>query len=255
MSLHLYSSGFNIPHTEKAHRGGEDSFVVSTPTNSTIAVADGVGGWASQGVNPRAFADEILTKTYQIIKSGEIDPKSAIMSGYPELSSVGSATLCFGKMTDDGIFRVANMGDSGFLVIRDGEILIESVEQQHEFNYPYQLGIGKDGQPHGKDRPEDAEVYRMQLEEGDIIVMGTDGLFDNLWPQDILNYISNNPLNPINLSKGLAKRAFDESKKDDNSVPFFHRAKEANKSFASFKGGKEDDITVIVSVAGGPQLF
>ena len=28
MSLHLYSSGFNIPHTEKAHRGGEDSFVV-----------------------------------------------------------------------------------------------------------------------------------------------------------------------------------------------------------------------------------
>jgi len=255
MSLHLYSAGFNTPHTEKAHRGGEDSFVVSTPTNSTIAVADGVGGWASKGVNPRAFADEILRVTYKILKSGEIDPKIAIKLAFPSTSSVGSATLCFGKMTGDGIFRVANMGDSGFIVIRNGEILIESVEQQHGFNYPYQLGIGENGEPHGKDRPEDADVYRMQLEVGDIILMGTDGLFDNLWPQDILNYIEDSPLNPIDLSKGLATKAFEESKKDDNNIPFFHRAKEANKQFSSFKGGKEDDITVIVSIVGGPQFF
>jgi protein phosphatase PTC7 len=255
MSHNLYSGVFNIPHTEKEHRGGEDSFVVSTPTNSTIAVADGVGGWSSKGVNPRAFADEILTKTYKIIKSGEIDPKTAIKSAYPVLRCVGSATLCFGKMTEDGIFRVANIGDSGFMVIRRGEILIESAEQQHGFNYPYQLGIGVNGEPHGADRPEDAEVYRMQLEKKDIIIMGTDGLFDNIWPQKILDYINSNALNPIDLSKGLATKAFEESKKDDNNIPFFHRAKEANKQFSSFKGGKEDDITVIVSIVGGPQFF
>ena len=71
--LRLYSAGFNIPHPRKAHRGGEDSYVVSSPTNSTIAVADGVGGWESKGVNPRAFADEILKRTYKFIKNGEAE--------------------------------------------------------------------------------------------------------------------------------------------------------------------------------------
>jgi|TARA_R110001592_G_scaffold188114_5_gene433111 protein phosphatase PTC7 len=253
--LRLYSAGFNIPHPRKAHRGGEDSYVVSSPTNSTIAVADGVGGWESKGVNPRAFADEILKRTYKFIKNGEADPKSAIMSAYPGLTSVGSATLCVGKMTVDGIFRVANIGDSGFIVIRSGEILIESEEQQHQFNYPYQLGIGMDGLPHGADRPQDAEIYRMKLELGDLIIMGTDGLLDNLWPQDILKYIAKEELNPIELSKGLGKMAYEQSQMDDNYVPFFHRAKQSNQPFPSYNGGKEDDITVIVAVVGDNKFF
>ena len=246
--LQLYSAGFNIPNPRKAHRGGEDSYLVSSPTNSTIAVADGVGGWESKGVNPRAFADELLTKTYELIKKGVKDPKYAVSSSFPHLSHVGSATFCMGKLAKDGIFRVADIGDSGFLVIRDGNILIESSEHQHDFNYPYQLGIGLDGLPHGEDRPEDAEVYRMQLEQGDIIVMGTDGLLDNLWPKQILAYIEGNPLNPKDLAKGLATLAYEESQKTSNYVPFFQRAKEAKKPFATYRGGKEDDISVIVSV-------
>jgi protein phosphatase PTC7 len=246
--LNLYSAGFNIPHPRKAHRGGEDSYLVSSPTNSTIAVADGVGGWESKGVNPRAFADEILRITYDFVKSGEKDPKNAISAAFPLLSQIGSATFCMGKMDSDGIFRVANIGDSGFMVIRDKNILMESGEHQHQFNFPFQLGIGEDGMPHGNDRPEDAQVYKMQLEKGDIVVMGTDGLFDNLWPKQILSHIDTNLLNPKDLSKDLATLAYQESQKDDNLVPFFQRAKEENQSFASFQGGKEDDISVIVSV-------
>ena len=245
--LRLYSAGYNIPHPRKAHRGGEDSYLVSSPTNSTIAVADGVGGWESKGVNPRAFADEMLTKTYERMKMGVKDPKYAIMASYPILSCVGSATFCMGKLDKEGIFRVANIGDSGFMVIREGTILIESAEHQHEFNYPYQLGIGEDGLPHGQDRPEDAQEYVMELEKGDIIVMGTDGFFDNVWPKDVLAYLENNPPNPKDLSKGLATLAYEESQKKDNFVPFFQRAKDARKPFATYRGGKEDDISVIVS--------
>lgn len=246
--LRLYSAGYNIPHPRKAHRGGEDSYVVSSPTNSTIAVADGVGGWESKGVNPRAFADEMLTKTYQYMKKGETDPKKAITEAYAQLSEIGSATFCMGKLDSDGIFRVANIGDSGFMVIRDGQILIESAEHQHQFNYPYQLGIGEDGRPHGEDRPEDAQVYRMELQKGDIIVMGSDGLFDNLWPKQILSYFDTYDLNPRINSEVLAKLAYEESQKKDNFVPFFQRAKDARQPFASYRGGKEDDITVLVSV-------
>ena len=78
--------------------------------------------------------------------------------------------------------------------------------------------------------------------------MGTDGLFDNLWPKDILNYINENEMNPKQCSKDLATLAYQESQKDDNLVPFFQRAKEENQSFASYQGGKEDDISVIISV-------
>ena len=35
----------------------------------------------------------------------------------------------------------ANLGDSGFLVIRKGEVVHKSSEQQHYFNTPYQLAL------------------------------------------------------------------------------------------------------------------
>jgi protein phosphatase PTC7 len=41
------------PHVDKAHKGGEDA---ATMTNTTIAVADGVGGWANHGVDPALYA-------------------------------------------------------------------------------------------------------------------------------------------------------------------------------------------------------
>jgi len=46
----------NIPHWEKAHRGGEDAWIC---TDSLIAVADGVGGWNRKGIDPGIFAREL----------------------------------------------------------------------------------------------------------------------------------------------------------------------------------------------------
>tara|TARA_R110002110_G_scaffold150598_5_gene342661 strand:- start:6497 stop:7255 length:759 start_codon:yes stop_codon:yes gene_type:complete len=246
--LRLYSAGYNIPHPRKAHRGGEDSWLVSSPTNSTVAVADGVGGWESKGINPRAFADEMLTKTYFVMKNGTLDPKMGIKASFSQLSQVGSATFCMGKLDNEGIFRVANIGDSGFIIIRDGMILLKSAEHQHQFNYPYQLGIGEDGLPHGTDRPQDAEVYQLKLEVGDVVVMGSDGLLDNLWPKEILNYVDKHPPNPMKLAEGLARHAYEISQDEDVNVPFFHRAKQEGVEYASYQGGKEDDITVVISV-------
>ena len=40
----------------------------------------------------------------------------------------------------------ANLGDSGFLVIRQGSVVHQSSEQQHYFNTPYQLAIPPPGQ-------------------------------------------------------------------------------------------------------------
>ena len=246
--LRLYSAGKIIPHPRKAYRGGEDSYIVSSPTNSTLAVADGVGGWESKGVNPRAFADQILRSTYGFIKSGEENPLYALEAGFEMTNKTGSSTVCIGKMTPDGIFRVANMGDSGFLIIRNQEILLQSSEHQHQFNFPYQLGRNKYGEPHGEDRPSDAQMYQITLEQNDIVVMGSDGLFDNVWPKEILKYINTESRIPIDLANGLADIAYEKSQNDENYVPFFHRAKQEEVVLSNYQGGKEDDITVLVGI-------
>ena len=38
-----------------------------------------------------------------------------------------------------------NLGDSGFVVVRDGCTVFRSPAQQHDFNFTYQLECGTDG--------------------------------------------------------------------------------------------------------------
>ncbi len=57
--------------------------------------------------------------------------------------------LCFGSSTacvvalhkEKSILHTANLGDSGFVVIRKNTIVHRSQEQQHYFNSPFQLAI------------------------------------------------------------------------------------------------------------------
>lgn len=55
---------------------------------------------------------------------------------------VGSSTACI-VVLDRSSHRLhtANLGDSGFLVVRGGEVVHRSDEQQHYFNTPFQLSI------------------------------------------------------------------------------------------------------------------
>ena len=57
-----------IPHDDKKHRGGEDA---ADSSDKVLAVADGVGGWANQGINPGLFST-LLTKS--LIEKSEKDP-------------------------------------------------------------------------------------------------------------------------------------------------------------------------------------
>ena len=48
--------------------------------------------------------------------------------------------------------HAANLGDSGFILIRNGRTIFKSPVQQHQFNIPFQLESG------GSDPPSAAEV-------------------------------------------------------------------------------------------------
>lgn len=161
-------------------------------------------------------------------------------------------------------------------MLRGGSIVFQTSEQQHSFNFPYQLGTNS------KDRPADAQSYSVPVQRGDVIVMGSDGLFDNLFGSDIEEEVSKwsptwawenvssfpgevlglstmsttvhtrHPicdanLRPGDLSHALAARAcyVSQQTSSEQSTPFQERA---NKEGFSFNGGKRDDITVLVAV-------
>ena len=174
--LSLYSYGANIPHPDKADRGGEDAYFVSLPKTSAVGIADGVGGWANQGVNPKDFADDLMAFTLDSILDGERNPLIALNTSFKQVEQIGSCTAVIGIMSDKGTFNAINIGDSGFMIVRDSKIMFRTEEQQHGFNFPFQLGkvLGKGSKyyPHGQDRPHHGDTYEIKLKEGDIIIFG-----------------------------------------------------------------------------------
>jgi len=84
----------------------------------------------------------------------------------------------------DDELRIANLGDGGVVVVRGDEIIFRSEEQQHSFNFPFQLGTGS------KDSPADADSFTVKVEEGDIVVVASDGLFDNVFDDEIVSIAS-----------------------------------------------------------------
>lgn len=77
--------------------------------------------------------------------------------------------------------RIANIGDCGVIAIRGSDVIFRTSEQQHSFNFPFQLGTGS------KDQPADAMSFHVKVKEGDIVIVASDGLFDNLFDDEILD--------------------------------------------------------------------
>lgn len=59
------------------------------------------------------------------------------------------------------------------------EVLFRSKEQQYRFNFPYQCGTDCE-------LPYKAFDNEHVVKPNDIVVMGSDGLFDNLYHEDML---------------------------------------------------------------------
>ena len=53
----------------------------------------------------------------------------------------GSSTACVLAL-QGATLHAANLGDSGFMVVRRNKVHYKSRSQQHQFNFPYQLGRG-----------------------------------------------------------------------------------------------------------------
>jgi protein phosphatase PTC7 len=230
---------YAIPHPSKKHRGGEDGFFLSND-GRTMGVADGVGGWIESGVNPALFTWAFMRHAMTCCVSDEaIDAKGIMNKAYDDTMKdrlEGSCPATIVALNDATTLSVANIGDCGVMVLRGDKIVFRSVEQQHSFNFPYQLGP--------RETPKLADFSSIEVAADDVVILGSDGLWDNMFDGDLVDLVrTSHSLSCDEMARVIADRTRDLSVKTDVVSPFGARAKEAG---FRFNGGKEDDITVVV---------
>ncbi|KAG1049264.1 hypothetical protein G6F43_008396 [Rhizopus delemar] len=262
-----------IQHSASHVQVGEDAYF---KRSDSLGVADGIGGWSNTaGANSALYSSRLMhyanlemdrfedIEDAYFFQYNDANPLDILQRSYEQslkeakrLNILGSTTACIAILRHDEL-RVANIGDCGISIIRNNHYLFRSEEQQHAFNFPYQLGLLS------RDQPQDAQSFTVKLEKGDIIIMATDGLYDNLFDKDILRLVSHHVqsntipatqhrsarvrnLQPQLLADILANSAKEVSEtKYRIDTPFQRRAM---KEGLLMEGGKLDDISVIVAV-------
>ncbi|TXG74467.1 hypothetical protein EZV62_003046 [Acer yangbiense] len=218
-----------IPHPNKVDRGGEDAFFVSGYNGGVIAVADGVSGWAEHNVDPSLFSRELMANTSYLVEDEEVNynPQILIQKAHAATSSIGSATIIVAMLERNGTLKVASVGDCGLRIIREGRIIYSSSPQEHYFDCPYQLSSEVVTQTYL-----DADLISLQkqvssveMREGDIIVMGTDGLFDNVFDHEIVSTTARFS-GAAEAAKALAKLAHDHSNDSNFDSPYSIEARD-----------------------------
>ncbi|XP_019171469.1 PREDICTED: probable protein phosphatase 2C 71 isoform X2 [Ipomoea nil] len=245
--LVLSSGAALLPHPSKALTGGEDAYFVTN--QNWLGIADGVVQWSLEGIYPGLYSRELMENCEKVIlQSGSdsgTDPKVVLKLSVAKVESPGSSTALIAHF-DGQAFHVANIGDSGFMIIRNGVIYKKSSPMLHEFNFPMQIESGDDPS-------QVVEEYRIELDEGDIVVTGTDGLFDNLYAQEIASIITKlleANETPKEIAEILATRAQEVGGATSGRTPFSDAAQAAG--YVGQTGGKLDDVAVIVSLVQDP---
>lgn len=242
-TLKLLSGSCYLPHPDKEDTGGEDAHFICADEQA-IGVADGVGGWADVGIDSGLYSRELMSNSATAIQDepkGSIDPARVLEKAHSNTKAKGSSTACIIALTEQGLHAV-NLGDSGFMVVRDGHTVFRSPAQLHGFNFTYQLEHGNSG-----DLPSSGQVFTVPVAPGDVIIAGTDGLFDNLYNNEITAVVVHAVragLEPQVTAQKIAALARQRAQDKDRQTPFSTAAQDAG---FRYYGGKLDDITVVVS--------
>jgi len=232
-------------HPEKVSWGGEDAGFF---TGRTFGIFDGVSG-AEKEKGKKLYSRSLAESMKK--SSGKaglgINELTSSMTEAKELadgSATGASTAVVASIGEDNVLRALNIGDSVCLVLRDGAVAARTREIIHYFDCPYQLG---DDSP---DRPRDGTKLQAEIFKGDVIVAGSDGVFDNLSDADVCNIVSS--FGPKTKSTAIAKKLVEQSRKvslDPEAVTPYStvaRGKSGYNAYRDGKGGKVDDVSCIV---------
>ncbi|KAF3615967.1 putative protein-like [Capsicum annuum] len=101
---------------------------------------------------------------------GHVKPKKVLQEAYNNTNYEGSSTACIITLNSEkNTICAANVGDS---------VYKSSIQQRGLFGCPYQLGKCRDN-------PSVAKKMELNIEKDDILIVGTDGMLDNMNQSEI----------------------------------------------------------------------
>lgn len=237
---------------------GDDAFLT---TCNLLAVADGVGGWSSvPGADASVYSRSLLHAVYHFLfkrdmsNITDIEPVKLIYESVDKACTkighiLGSSTLSIALLLRDDLLCLFNLGDSGIILVREGKCIFRSSPQCYQHNTPYQLG------PQSRTKPSDGVIKLISPKLGDIILLATDGLFDNIEQAEIINKLA---IISNNITSGFIRQNQIDNLLADSCAKLVSEAR-ANFSVTRttkkpiissrrFQDGKPDDITVLLGI-------
>lgn len=235
-----------VDSTLKEGEAGEDAILFERMRGDgdiAFGVSDGVGGWSEEGIDPALFSQSLMYHSAQYAKAFhacperlETEEQDDNSTGIPQEESTldatpskildyaymktleqkevpaGSATACI--LTFDaskGILRAANLGDSGFILLRPAINSEEAIDKDHlsttavklsvhhqskpqvfGFNAPFQLSklpVEYRSENQIDCTPQKADLYKERVLDGDLVLVATDGFWDNVSVSEMLQLI------------------------------------------------------------------
>mmetsp|Transcript_29152 Transcript_29152/g.56011 ORF Transcript_29152/g.56011 Transcript_29152/m.56011 type:complete len:519 (+) Transcript_29152:156-1712(+) len=270
--LSVHYSAAALPHPSKVKdgarsvlrrevgHGGEDAyFNIQQNGVYVMGVADGVYMWRTMGIDAGEFSRALMAESLNAVRGGQTLAPDVLSEAGTRVTAAdvkGSSTVCIIAVdTHTRVLTSANLGDSGFMLIRGAdmfspEVVYMSEAQEHEFGRPFQLGHHD-----AADAPADAIRWTGQVKEGDIIVAGSDGLFDNLEVDTVVEQAKEmvhkykskgSSFVAKKISARITECAFNTSLNRGLVTPYSRAASEAFDMV--YSGGKKDDICVAVAI-------
>ena len=242
-----------------------------------LGLARSIGGWERLGVDPGAYSRELMAHCEEIGTMGNASCAQILSKGFQRTEVEGSCTCILAKYSAmEGRLDVVSVGDCSMRVVRDGEVVFKTGVQEHAWNQPFQLshpGFNR------ADTPEDALEFSFVVKPGDIVVLGSDGLWDNMWDTDVLEAIAASDAmrqscdgsdqwqsEAQELAQRLLELAEAHSLDEAYASPFAQERDGVRRESDTFLtrllhgmgigvaaatlGGKQDDITVVCAIIG-----
>ena len=174
-----------------------------------FGLADGVSGNTKKGFDAKLFPLALLSISQFVLENEyENGLKSSVASNtllfdllckshhiVQDKRVYGSSTVCLLALNKSTYgLNTLNLGDSGYLLIRDNQVFYKSVAQSHRYNAPYQIGCTPPELYEFdlyRDMPEDSICLQHSLKAGDFLLLSSDGLFDNLYEDAIALILKN----------------------------------------------------------------
>jgi serine/threonine protein phosphatase PrpC len=290
--LKFWSSGHSRQHPDKSAWTNADAFFAS---DTLVGIADGVSAVELEGYDPSKLPVELLLKCQELHRLRKANPirfcaeVTSRLSAYANLSleevkgswpkylmaeaflmceTLGATTALLVAIDMEqaeparAVCHSANIGDSQYMLLRfetgAWTVVDKSPPQVHWFNCPYQLTRMPDTSMTEVSLFQQVSIAssgHLACFEGDVLIVATDGVFDNLFDEQIVAIVAEGcspegkpQVTPQDLAQRIVDGAIHNASVHDKEVgktPFSQMAQSA--SGRTIYGGKPDDTTAAVA--------